>query len=129
MADPLRILIADDDAALLQVLTEALQLAGHIPTQAGTVSDLLTALRGAATFDLILTDMFAADYSEISTTLRELRDATGDTPILLITGWAEIENEAPRLAATDILVKPFSLDQLLERIDSLVHRPTASNDV
>ncbi len=124
----LRILIADDDLTLLQLLDEALRLDGHEPSAVSTVDALLTMLR-TTQFDLILTDMFVSDFSQAPAVLRELREAAHDTPIVLLTGWSEaVQKAPPELGATGVLLKPFGLDALLELVDEVARQKETKPD-
>src|SRR3989442_8159832 len=107
-----RVLIVDDDPALLQALPEALRLRMN-----GLTVD--TADSAAAALDRIA----ARDYDAIVTDIRmpgkdgfgllsEIRTLRPDTPTLLITGHGEqaLAIEALRGGAYDFIQKPLDRD-------------------
>src|SRR2546423_449901 len=86
-----RVLIVDDDPALLQALSEALQL--RMRSLAVETSDSATAaveLISGTDYDAIVADikMPGMDGMEL---LSRIRDVRPDTPTLLITGHGEHE--------------------------------------
>lgn len=125
MGEPMpamRILIADDDPFLRELLVHKLSGAGH---QVHTAEDGGSALSQARemTPDLVVLDamMPILDGFEV---LRRLRGdpATADIPVIMLTSLRREEDivGALKLGAADYLVKPFIPDELVARIGRLV---------
>lgn len=117
-----RILIADDDPFLRELLVHKLSAAGH---QVSTAEDGGSALSQARerTHDLIVLDamMPILDGFEV---LRRLRAdlATATIPVIMLTSLRREEDivGALKLGAADYLVKPFIPDELVARIGRLL---------
>jgi len=112
------LLLIDDDPNTLASLARAFRLAGH----AATVCD--NALRAAELlrtehFDLILSDVVMPGKSGMEL-LEELKKSGLQTPIVLISGQANIEMavKATRLGALDFLEKPLTTDKLLLTVEN-----------
>jgi len=112
------LLLIDDDANTLASLSRAFRLAGHD----STVCD--NALRAAELirnnhFDLILSDVVMPGKTGLDL-LEELKKSGVQTPIVLISGQANIEMavKATRLGALDFLEKPLTTDKLLLTIEN-----------
>src|SRR5881398_3666575 len=110
-----RVLIVDDDLALLQALPEALRIRMDGVT-VDTAESAVAALDRIATrdYDAIVTDikMPGMDGLEL---LAELRTLRPDTPTLMITGHGEhdLVVEALRGGAYDFIHKPIDRDYLV----------------
>ena len=65
------------------------------------------------------------------TLTKSLRAEGVTTPIIIVTGKSETENKVALLnsGADDYVVKPFSSDELLARINSVLRRPVQSQPV
>ena len=112
------LLLIDDDPNTLASLARAFRLAGH----EATVCD--NALRAAELihnerFDLILSDVVMPGKTGMEL-LEELKQAGVQTPIVLISGQANIEMavKATRLGALDFLEKPLTTDKLLLTVEN-----------
>src|SRR3954469_17904765 len=106
-----RILIAEDEEPLRQLVARALAMDGHAVTTArdgAEALDLLTRERGA--FELLLTDIRMPVMDGIALALAAARDQPG-LGILLMTGYADQRERASGLEALihDVVPKPFSL--------------------
>src|SRR6266853_2864375 len=110
-----RVLIVDDDPALLQALREALRL-----RMEGVTVD--TADSGRAAIDLITPTDYDAIITDIKmpgtdgiTLLAEIRTRRPDTPTLMITGHGEhaLAIDALRGGAYDFIQKPIDRDYLV----------------
>jgi DNA-binding NtrC family response regulator len=102
------LLLIDDDANTLASLARAFRLAGHEATvcdNANRAAELLQTQR----FDLILSDVVMPGKSGMEL-LEELKKSGLQTPIVLISGQANIEMavKATRLGALDFLEKPLT---------------------
>ncbi|MBQ8334038.1 MAG: response regulator transcription factor [Clostridia bacterium] len=116
-----QILIAEDDTALREGLTAALQNDGITATAAADLAGARRILR-ERTFDLLLLDVNLPDGSGIDL-CREVT-AVQDVPVIFLTVRdAEIDEvSAFRAGACDYVKKPFSLTILQERIAAALRK-------
>ena len=113
------LLLVDDDPNTLASLSRAFRLAGHEATVCDNAARAVELLR-TETFDLILSDVVMPGRSGLEL-LEDLKKAgVVKTPIILISGQANIEMavKATKLGALDFLEKPLSTDKLLLTVDN-----------
>ncbi len=112
------LLLIDDDPNTLASLARAFRLAGHEATVCDNASRAVELVR-AERFDLILSDVVMPGKSGMEL-LEDLKKAGVQTPIVLISGQANIEMavKATRLGALDFLEKPLSTDKLLLTVEN-----------
>ena len=120
-----RTLVIEDDSAIRRGVMDALRAAGHQPTEAARGDDGLQ-LALSREFDLMLLDMVLPGNSgwEI---LRVVRAARPELPIIVLTacGAENQRVEGLQFGADDYVVKPFSLRELLARVDAVLRRVPA----
>lgn len=116
-----RILIIEDDEAILKVLKRVLAYEGY---QVDTSLDGQAGLTMANNEhpDLIILDWMLPDMDGLEV-CRRLR-LVGSIPILMLTAKDTIQDRVQGLdaGADDYVVKPFELDELLARIRALLRR-------
>ena len=112
------LLLVDDDPNTLASLSRAFRLAGHEATVCDNAARAAELLR-TESFDLILSDVVMSGRSGLEL-LEDLKKAGVKTPIVLISGQANIEMavKATRLGALDFLEKPLSTDKLLITVEN-----------
>jgi two-component system, NtrC family, nitrogen regulation response regulator NtrX len=112
------LLLVDDDPNTLASLSRAFRLAGHEATVCDNAGRALDLLR-TESFDLILSDVVMPGKSGLEL-LEDLKKAGVKTPIVLISGQANIEMavRATKLGALDFLEKPLSTDKLLLTVEN-----------
>lgn len=126
-----RILLAEDEASVRDFITRALRGVGHEVDAVTDGSEALARLRTAPAsgfkYDLLLTDILMPVMDGISLALSASRDAPG-TSIMLMTGYSDQRERTYGIEAIiqDILLKPFTLDELVERIDAVLDARQAS---
>ncbi|HEX6122340.1 MAG TPA: ATP-binding protein [Ktedonobacterales bacterium] len=110
-----RILIVDDDTAMLQALPEALRLRLEAP-EIETVDSAPVALErvAAVDFDVIVSDIKMPGMDGL-TLLSKIHELRPDTPTLLITGHGErdLAIQALRGGAYDFIQKPIERDYFI----------------
>jgi putative two-component system response regulator len=113
MSRRLRVLLADDDAAVRSVLATILPAALYEVTEVGDGASALRFLQGSGA-DLVLSDLQMPVMGGLEL-LRRVRDHDDTVAFIVLTGAGTIENavEALRLQADDYLVKPFNVDEVL----------------
>ncbi|HUQ43346.1 MAG TPA: response regulator transcription factor [Candidatus Limnocylindria bacterium] len=118
---PLRILVVDDDPAMVGAITALVGTEGH---QVITAYDGLTAVKRYREElpDLVLLDlaMPGPDGFSVAGQIR----AQGDAPIVVVSGESseEAKVRALGIGADDYLVKPFGRAELLARIAAVMRR-------
>ncbi|MGV3531506.1 MAG: sigma-54-dependent transcriptional regulator [Chthoniobacteraceae bacterium] len=107
-----RILIIDDDPAMVQVISDICQERGH---QTVAYSSGQKALENLATHSpqLVITDVRMDKIGGLDV-LRECRDVLPGTPVIMITAYKMLETgiEAMKMGAYDYITKPFKVDEL-----------------
>lgn len=124
------ILVVDDDPQLRAALKEAIVRMGYSVALAEDPLDGLKKLEDIPV-SMIVTDMKMPRMDGVEF-IREARKKIGSLPILVITGFATIENavNAMKEGACDYLMKPFSFDALTKAIESIMSSVAHShNDV
>jgi two-component system, OmpR family, response regulator RegX3 len=116
-----RILVVEDERAITDPLTEALEREGFQPTVAAGASEAVEMARSARP-DLVLLDIGLPDGSGLDV-CRELR-RDSDVPIIMVTARG---SEADRVAglelgADDYVVKPFSAREVTARVRAVLRR-------
>jgi two-component system KDP operon response regulator KdpE len=118
---PLRILVVDDDPAMVGAITALVGTEGH---QVITAYDGLTAVKRFREErpDLVLLDL-AMPGPDGFTVIGQLR-ATGNVPVLVVSGESAeaAKVKALGIGADDYLVKPFGKQELLARISAVMRR-------
>lgn len=118
-------LVVEDDSAIRRGVMDALRAAGHQPTEAAR-GDIGLQLALDGDFDLMLLDMVLPGNSgwEI---LKVVRAARPELPIIVLTacGAENQRVDGLQFGADDYVVKPFSLRELLARVDAVMRRTPA----
>jgi len=116
-----RILIIEDDEAILKVLRRSLAYEGYVVDTAADGESGLTTARDRKP-DLVILDWMlpGIDGLEVCQRLR----ATGSMPILMLTAKDTTQDRVQGLdaGADDYMVKPFELDELNARVRALLRR-------
>jgi DNA-binding NtrC family response regulator len=112
------LLLIDDDPNTLASLARAFRMAGHEATVCDNAVRAVELIRSEP-FDLILSDVVMPGKTGMQL-LEELKQAGVQTPIVLISGQANIDMavKATRLGALDFLEKPLSTDKLLLTVEN-----------
>ena len=117
-----RIIIADDDELVVEIVRKALEARGHI---VGALADGAP-VKSVVEFkqpDLVILDCAMPEKPGVEA-LREIRASVSAfaTPVLMLTGRRSGVDEeiARRAGADDYLRKPFDPDQLVARVEALL---------
>jgi len=115
-------LTIEDDAAIRRGIVDSLSFAGYHPLEA---ADGIAGLEMAATqtYDLLLLDLVLPGRSGMDV-LKEVRCARPSQPVIILTARGEEADRVAglRLGADDYVVKPFSVKELLARIEAVLRR-------
>ena len=116
---PMRILVADDQAANLMVLRRLLEKAGHRPQIVDDGDDVLTAIEHHA-FDAVIIDLHMPGMSgvEIMKQSRFMEAGRKRTPFIVLTADAtsDAKLECERAGAHAFMTKPVIVEKLLEKL-------------
>lgn len=118
------ILIVEDEADLAELMRYNLEAEGFRVVTAESGDEAVERIRDGVP-DLILLDWMLPGLSGIELCRRwRARDETARTPIIMITARGEEEERVRGLAtgADDYVVKPFSMPELIARIQALLRR-------
>ncbi|MBI4581990.1 MAG: response regulator transcription factor [Planctomycetes bacterium] len=117
-----RILVIEDDHAIRRGIIDALSFAGYATMEAATAREGRAAAVGADC-DLVLLDLVlpGGDGLEI---LREVRTSRPTLPVIILTARGEERDRVAGLkgGADDYVVKPFSVKELLARVQAVLRR-------
>lgn len=118
----MRILVVEDETDLGVAVAEHLRVARYTVDLVDTLEDAFSAVRGT-NYALVLLDLKLPDGDGLSF-LRDLRDQSDPTPILILTARDRITERIAGLeaGADDYLVKPFDLDEMLARVTAILRR-------
>jgi two-component system cell cycle response regulator CtrA len=120
--EPMRVLLIEDDRATAQGIELMLKSEGFnvYVTDYGEEGVDLGKLYD---YDLILLDLILPDMPGFDV-LKSLRVAKVDTPVMILSGNADIDNKVRGLGtgADDYMTKPFHKEELIARIHAVVRR-------
>lgn len=132
VSDPIRVLVVDDDEAIVEMLQMGLENEGMAVLSASDGSEALEALRKHPT-DVVLLDIMMPRVDGWMT-LMEIRNdpLTADIPVIMLT--AKTQDLARILAfkqgVQQYVTKPFNLMELVARIEGLMRgRQRVSGDI
>jgi PAS domain S-box-containing protein len=121
----LRLLVVDDDASTLELMSEVLTGEGAIVRIAQCGAEALAAARSFE-LDLLILDIGMPDEDgyELLGKLRAVMKGD-DVPAVAVTGYARAEDRDRALAAgfQAHVAKPFDVDSIVETIRKLTHTP------
>jgi two-component system OmpR family response regulator len=122
VTEPARLLVVDDEATILELLSGSLRLAGFEVVMAASGAE---AVRAAASSrpDLVLLDVMMPDGDGFET-LRRIRSGGSEVPVIFLTARDEVTDRVRgfKEGGDDYVTKPFSLDELLGRIRAVLKR-------
>ncbi|MGW7275808.1 response regulator transcription factor [Streptomyces sp. NPDC054864] len=123
-----RVLVVDDDAAILRSLGRGLRVNGFHVELTGRGTEALEIL-GQRSVDAVVLDVSLPDVSGIEVCHR-MREVGDDVPLLMLSALDETEDRIAGLqaGADDYLVKPFALRELVLRLDALLRRSAGARE-
>lgn len=118
-----RVLIAEDQDQMRNVLSRALILEGFEVVATSNGARALDIILGPDSFDLVLLDvnMPEMDGFSVLERIRQTPDM-GSLPVIMVTGHVDSVSvmRGVELKVSDYLVKPYKLVDLISRIDRCV---------
>jgi two-component system, OmpR family, response regulator MprA len=125
-----RVLVVDDDAALRNALTRALELEGYLVDAASDGATALTFFaENRSEPDAVVLDVLMPGLDGVAT-CRAIRQ-TSRVPILMLTARHSVDDRIEGLdaGADDYLGKPFAVRELLARLRALLRRTARGGGV
>jgi two-component system copper resistance phosphate regulon response regulator CusR len=124
----MRILIAEDDAALAAFIKTGLE-AEHYAVDLCPDGKYTSKLTMEVEYDLIILDLSRPPMDGV-TVLRQIRTRKQSVPILMLTGRTRVEDRVQclDLGADDCVLKPFSFSELSARLRALLRRSHVPSD-
>lgn len=116
-----KILIAEDEKAINDLVTFNLELAGYDCCQVFDGNTCLQKIMRCK-YDLIILDILMPEYSGF-----ELMEFVDGTPVIFLTAKnaPEYKIKGLRLGADDYITKPFDIVELMERVKAVLRRTKA----
>ncbi len=124
--DSPRVLVVDDEPNIVDVISMALRFQGFAVESAGTGAEALAAVT-AFRPDLIVLDVMLPDMEGFEVARRLGAERAG-TPIIFLTARDATEDKIRGLTTggDDYVTKPFSLEELVARIRTILRRTGAA---
>ncbi len=118
----MRILLIEDEAALANPLVEHLEADHHIVEWFRTLDEAESAIR-VLDYDCVLLDLYLPDGDGFSF-LSSLRSRRIATPVIILTARDKVSDRIHglNLGADDYILKPFDLDEVKARIQTVCRR-------
>jgi len=129
--DSLNLLIAEDEEKRARALKKGLELKGFaVDWLADSEKARNRILLYRNEYDLIILDLMLPGIDGATIT-ESVRKENVTTPIIILTARNETEHKVDLLnkGADDYIVKPFSFEELLARINSVLRRPSVAQPV
>lgn len=116
------VLVVDDEPGMVSFLQRALSVRGTAVDTAGSVEQAVPQVAGHR-YDVVLLDIALPGRSGVQW-LHELREQGYTGEVILMTAYADLDTaiDALRAGASDFLLKPFSLAQVLNAIQRCLER-------
>ena len=120
--EPVRVLVVDDEPNIVDVISMALRFEGFVVDSAGTGADAIAAVAAAAP-QVIVLDVMLPDIDGFEVA-RRLASARTGVPIIFLTARDATEDvvHGLTLGGDDYVTKPFSLEELVARIRTILRR-------
>src|SRR5215216_846633 len=117
-----KLLVVEDDANILELLSASLRFAGFDVSTATSGSAAVSAARNA-TPDLVVLDVMLPDLDGFEV-IRLMREGGARTPVVFLTARDGTDDKIRglTLGGDDYVTKPFSLEELVARIRSILRR-------
>ena len=118
-----RVLVVEDEAAIREVIALNLRMAGYDVTEAGSAEAALAAIGTSAPFDVAVLDIMLPGMNGFSL-CENIRRDSDSIGIIMLSAKSQEDDKIRGLSigADDYMTKPFSVSELLARVDALCRR-------
>ena len=118
-----KILVVEDEDAIREVVALNLRLAGYEVTEAASAEQALAVFSPSAGFDVAVLDIMMPGMDGFSLCETIRRDSASIGIIMLSAKTLETDKiKGLSIGADDYMTKPFSVSELLARVEALVRR-------
>lgn len=114
-----RILLADDELAILLTLKAILEIHGFEVETAASAGEAIAKLR-AASYHMVITDMKMEHEKSGYDVIRAAKETGYDPAVAILTAFPMLGSEWKKEGAQSMLVKPMNTDDLLRQIEALL---------
>ncbi len=117
-----KILVTDDEENIRNLLCETLRLSGYSPTPAQSGTEALTLIKNTK-FDLVLLDINMPVVNGFMV-LEKIRSSNSNLPVIMLSARADKSDVVAGLrdGADDYVSKPFSIEELITRVSTVLRR-------
>lgn len=124
-----RLLVVEDDPNLGDILKEYLEMKGYEPTLCRDGEEGWNKFKKDK-YDLCLLDIMMPKKDGF-TLAKEIKKVQEDLPILFLTAKNQKDDiiEGLKIGADDYITKPFSMEELLLRVNAILRRTKKSDEV
>jgi DNA-binding response OmpR family regulator len=126
--DKINVLLAEDEPALATIVKESLETRNFLVTIANNGNKALEFYQKNS-FDVLLLDVMMPEKDGF-TLIQEIRQENKFIPIILLTSKSQTSDVVHgfKMGANDYLKKPFSIEELIVRIESLLGRQSQQSE-
>ncbi|BFU42577.1 response regulator transcription factor [Krasilnikovia sp. MM14-A1004] len=123
-----KLLVVEDDANILELLSASLRFAGFDVSTATSGSAAVSAAK-AASPDLVVLDVMLPDLDGFEV-IRLMREGGARTPVVFLTARDSTDDKIRglTLGGDDYVTKPFSLEELTARIRAVLRRTSSADE-
>jgi len=114
-----RILLVDDELAILLTLRAILEMNGFEVDTAASAREAQNKLKGGV-YEMVITDMRMENETSGYDVIRAARQQPYDPATALLTAYPTLGNEWQSKGAQSLLVKPVNTEDLLRQIEALL---------
>ena len=120
--DSYKILVIDDEENIRNLLCETLRLSGYSPTPAQSGTEALNLIKKTQ-FDLVLLDINMPVVNGFMV-LEKIRSSNSNLPVIMLSARADKSDVVAGLrdGADDYVSKPFSIEELITRVSTVLRR-------
>jgi DNA-binding NtrC family response regulator len=120
-----KILIVDDEERFRATMGKLLKVRGLEADTAGSGPEALERLKSTP-YDVMILDVRMPQMGGVQV-LTEIRKIDPDIEVIILTGYASVDTakEIMKLGAYDYMLKPYQIDELVEKIDLAFDRKVA----
>jgi two-component system OmpR family response regulator len=123
-----RVLVVDDEEHIAELVAVALRFSGFDVTTALTGRDALAAVRRSRP-DLVVLDVMLGDLDgfDVARRIREIDGSADRLPVIFLTARDTTSDKVTGLGlgGDDYVTKPFSVEELLARVQAVLRRSNA----